>query len=57
VAGAVLDAFNTLGNLGADIRPEIRATAQKAVVSSVIVGQIATTASLTMGAASYRRNK
>jgi hypothetical protein len=57
VAGAVLEAFNAIGNLGADIRPEVRATAQKAVVSSVIVGQIATTASLTMGAASYRRNK
>jgi len=57
VAGAVLDAFNNLGNLGADIRPEVRATAQKAVVSSVIVGQIATTASLTMGAASIRRKQ
>jgi hypothetical protein len=57
VAGAVLDAFNNLGNVGADLTPEVRATAQKAVVSSVIVGQIATTASPTMGAASIRRKQ
>jgi hypothetical protein len=54
---AVLDAFNALGNVGADIRPEVREEAQQAVVSAVIVGQIATTASLTMGGSSYRRIK
>jgi hypothetical protein len=56
-AVAVLDAFNALGNVGADIRPEVRKEAQQAVVSAVIVGQIATTASLTMSGSSYRRIK
>jgi hypothetical protein len=56
-AVAVLEAFNALGNIGADIRPEVRKEAQKAVVSAVIVGQIATTASLTMSGSSYRRIK
>ena len=55
-AVAVLDAFNALGNVGADMLPEERKEAQQVVVSSVIVGQIATTASLSMGA-SYRRMK
>lgn len=55
-AVAVLDAFNALGNVGSDIRPEVREKAQEVVVSSVIVGQIATTASVSMGA-SYRRMK
>lgn len=55
-AVAVLDAFNALGNVGADMLPEERKEAQQVVVSSVIVGQIATTASVSMGA-SYRRMK
>lgn len=55
-AVAVLEAFNAIGNLGADMPEEVRETAQKAVVSSVIVGQIASTASLSVGA-SYRRIK
>lgn len=56
-AVAVLDAFNALGNVGADLTPEMRKEAQQVVVSSVIVGQIATTASVTMSGASYRRMK
>jgi hypothetical protein len=56
-AVAVLEAFNALGNIGADIAPAVREEAQKVVVSSVIVGQIATTASVAIGGASYRRMK
>jgi hypothetical protein len=56
-AVAVLEAFNALGNVGADMQPEVREEAQKAVVSAVIVGQIATTASLTMSGSTYRRIK
>jgi len=57
-AGAVLDAFNALGNVGADMTPEVRAASKKVVVASVIVGQIATVASgAAVSAASVRRNK
>lgn len=45
-AKAVFEAFNALGNIGADIAPAVREEAQKVVVSSVIVGQIAATAAL-----------
>jgi hypothetical protein len=56
-AVAVLDAFNAVGNIGADIAPDVREEAQKVVVSSVIVGQIAATASLAAVGTSYRRIK
>lgn len=56
-AVAVLDAFNSVGNIGADIAPAVREEAQKVVVSSVIVGQIAATASLASVGTSYRRMK
>lgn len=57
-AGAVLDAFNALGNVGADMTPEVRAKSEQVVVASVIVGQIATAASsAAVSAASVRRNK
>jgi hypothetical protein len=56
-AVALLDAFNTLGNIGSDIAPAVREEAQKVVVSSVIVGQIAATASLAAVGTSYRRIK
>lgn len=57
-AAVVLDAFNALGNVGADMTPEVRATSEKVVVASVIVGQIATVASsAAVSAASVRRNK
>jgi hypothetical protein len=56
-AVALLDAFNAVGNIGADIAPEVREKAQEVVVSSVIVGQIAATASLASVGTSYRRIK
>jgi hypothetical protein len=57
-AVAVLDAFNALGNVGADMTPEVRAQSKKVVVASVIVGQIATVASsAAVSAASVRRKQ
>jgi hypothetical protein len=56
-AVALLDAFNAVGNIGADIAPQVREDAQQVVVSSVIVGQIAATASLASVSTSYRRIK
>lgn len=57
-AAAVLEAFNALGNVGADMTPEVRATSEKVVVASVIVGQIATVASgAAVSAASVRRKE
>ncbi len=44
VAGAVLELFNDLGNVGADMTPEVREKSEKVVVAAVIVGQIATAA-------------
>lgn len=44
VAGAVLEVFNDIGNVGADMSPEVRATSEKIVVASVIVANIAITA-------------
>jgi hypothetical protein len=55
-AGAVLEAFNALGNVGADLTPEVREQAQETIVASVIVSNIATT-SVMASAASYRRMK
>jgi hypothetical protein len=46
VAGQVLEAFNALGNVGADMTPEVREKSEKVVIASVIVGNIATTASM-----------
>ena len=46
VAGAMLDTFNAVGNLGADISPKERARGQKIVVGTVIVGQMASVALL-----------
>jgi len=43
-AQAIADVINLLGNVGADISPQVRAEAQKATVAAVIVGQIAGTA-------------
>lgn len=55
-AVAVLEAFNALGNIGADMAPEVRQTAQETIVASVIVSNIATS-SVMASAASYRRMK
>ena len=51
---AVLEAFNALGNVGADMRPEVREKAEDVVVAAVIAGQIAT---VSIGSASIRRIK
>jgi hypothetical protein len=55
-AGAVLEAFNAIGNVGADLTPEVREQAQETIIASVIVSNIATT-SVMASAASYRRIK
>ena len=44
VAGAVLDTFNALGNVGADMAPQVRETAKKTVIASVIGVQAAVNA-------------
>jgi hypothetical protein len=41
VAGAVLDAFNALGNVGADMTPEVREQSEKVILASEIASQIA----------------
>jgi hypothetical protein len=56
IAGAVLDTFNAIGNVGADLTPEVREQAQETIVASVIVSNIATT-SVMASSASYRRIK
>jgi hypothetical protein len=43
-AGAALEAFNAIGNIGADMSPAVREQAEDAVVASVIVGQVASAA-------------
>jgi hypothetical protein len=45
VAGAVLEVFNDLGNVGADMSPQVRETSEEVVVAAVIVGQVAMAAS------------
>jgi hypothetical protein len=51
---AVLEAFNALGNVGADMRPQVREKAEKVVVAAVIAGQVAT---VSIGSVSMRRIK
>jgi hypothetical protein len=41
---AVADALNVLGNAGADMSPEVREESEKVVIASVIVANIAITA-------------
>ena len=41
IAGAILDVFNSLGNIGADMTPEVREKSEKIIIASVIVTQIA----------------
>ena len=51
-------AFAALGNVGADLSPEVRAKAEKVVIAAVIAGNIATTAAVaSAGAASTYRRK
>lgn len=49
--GAVLEVFNDIGNIGADMSPEVREQAQETVVASVIVTQVAASAASTAAAA------
>jgi hypothetical protein len=57
-AVAVLEAFNAIGNVGADLTPEVREQAQETIVASVLVSNIATTSmAATSSVASYRRMK
>lgn len=51
VAEFFSDAVDALLNVGADLPPEVRETAQKVVVSAIIVTQVATQAA-TMAASS-----
>lgn len=54
VASAVLDAFNSVGNIGADMSPKQREQAKKEVVATIAIGQAVMSAGL-VGSASYRR--
>ena len=56
IAGAALEMFNNLGNVGADMSPQVRETAEDIVVVSVIVTQVvAVTAIGAMASTSIRR--
>jgi hypothetical protein len=51
-------AFAALGQVGADMTPEVRDKSEKVVISAIIAGQIAGQASAAAGgAAAYRRRK
>ncbi len=54
---ALVDAFNALGNAGADMSPQVREQSEKVVIAAVIVGQVAmtATAAATSAAASAAR--
>ena len=41
VAGAALEVFNNIGNVGADMAPQVREQAEKTVIASVIAAQAA----------------
>jgi len=43
-AGAAVEVFNALGNAGADMSPQVREQSEKVVIASVIVANIAITA-------------
>ncbi len=55
VAGAVLDVFNDLGNIGSDMAPEQRERSEEVIVAAVIAGQVAQVASA--GAVAVARRK
>ena len=56
VAGVLLDVINSLGNVGSDMSPQVRETAEKIVVVAVVVTQIvAVTAIGAMASTSIRR--
>jgi hypothetical protein len=41
VAGAALEVFNNIGNVGADMAPQVREQAEKTIIASVIAAQAA----------------
>ena len=50
------EAIKAFANIGADLAPEVRAKAKKVVISAIVAGNIATTATLAASpAATYRR--
>ncbi len=51
-AVAILEAFNALGNIGADMAPEVREKSEKVVVGAIIASQIAQVAAASSVAAS-----
>lgn len=51
-AGAVLEVFNDLGNIGADMAPQQREKAEETVIAAVIVGQVAQVATAAAASAS-----
>lgn len=55
VAGAVLDVFNDLGNIGSDMAPEQRERSEEVIVAAVIAGQVAQVASAGAVAAVRRK--
>jgi hypothetical protein len=56
VAGAILDVFNDLGNVGSDMSPEVRETAEDIVVVSVVVAQVVGVSALSaMSSTTIRR--
>ena len=50
-------AFAALGQVGADMSPEVREKSEKVIISAVIAGNIATQAAATAGAAATYRRK
>lgn len=55
VAGAILDTFNELGNIGSDMAPEQRERSEEVIVAAVIAGQVAQVASAGAVAAIRRK--
>jgi hypothetical protein len=56
IAGAILNLFNSLGNVGSDMSPEVRETAEKIVVVSIVVAQIVGISAISaMSSTSIRR--
>lgn len=56
--GSAVEMINAIGNLGADMSPQVREQSEKVIVASVIVGQVAmtaTTAAATSAAMAARR--
>lgn len=60
VAGAALEVFNVVGNIGADMSPQVREDAEKTIIASVIaaqaaIGAVATATTTTTASSGTRR--